>query len=128
MDPHHWLKRRYIATFFLKIFANIFVCTNSRHPGMNISCEFSLFRTIYFRLRVCCGSQPSQPRPGSGENRRKFATSACSHRTCLPCQVRLLAKIRRIDLLFFPVLQIRDVCPGSGILTFIHPGSRIQPQ
>jgi hypothetical protein len=26
---------------------------------------------------------------------------------------------------YFPVLRIRDVCPGSSILIFLHPRSRI---
>ncbi len=100
-----------------------FVCTNSRHPGMNISFEFPLFRTIYSRLRVCCGSQPSQPRPGSGENRRTFATSASSHRTCLPCQVRLLAKDSQN---WPPIFQycgagIFVPDPGSWLLSFPDP-------
>jgi hypothetical protein len=33
-----------------------------------------------------------------------------------------------VFLQFKAVLRIRDVCPGSRILIFTHPGSRIQKQ
>ncbi len=103
-----------------------FVCTNSRHPGMNIRFEFPLFRTIFSRLRVCCGSQPSQPRPGSGENRRTFATSAFSHPTCLPCQVRFFTSDSQNWLPTFQFcgsgMFVPD--PGSWLLSFPDSGNK----
>jgi hypothetical protein len=40
--------------------------------------------------------------------------------------MKLTFPLRHIS--FFSVLRIRDVYPGSRILIFTHPGSRIQKQ